>query len=77
VFAWLTIRTGGLEAGIALHVLNNVGVFLLDAATGRGDIWITQLNAEVSYAATVLDASTNLLFGAIITRVYARSQNRA
>ncbi|UJP10453.1 CPBP family intramembrane metalloprotease [Microbacterium sp. KUDC0406] len=28
---WLTWRTGGLEAGIALHVVNNVSIFLLSS----------------------------------------------
>ncbi|MCC9178696.1 CPBP family intramembrane glutamic endopeptidase [Arthrobacter sp. zg-Y750] len=28
---WMTWRTGGLEAAIALHVINNVGVFALGA----------------------------------------------
>lgn len=39
---WLTWRTGGLEAAIALHVINNVGVFGLGAA-GFGDINATDL----------------------------------
>ena len=39
---YLTVRTGGLEAGIALHTLNNVVAFLLPAATGRLDSWDDQ-----------------------------------
>ncbi|MBA3489193.1 MAG: CPBP family intramembrane metalloprotease, partial [Longispora sp.] len=41
VAAWLTVRTGGLEAAIALHVVNNLVIFLLEAAQGdldRGDV---------------------------------------
>ncbi|WAP52352.1 CPBP family intramembrane metalloprotease [Arthrobacter sp. ATA002] len=34
---WITWRTGGLEAAIALHVINNVGVLGLGAA-GFGDL---------------------------------------
>ncbi|MFG2076765.1 CPBP family intramembrane glutamic endopeptidase [Nonomuraea maritima] len=34
VMAWLTVRTGGLEAGIALHVLNNLVAFGISAAAG-------------------------------------------
>ncbi|MBC6461744.1 CPBP family intramembrane glutamic endopeptidase [Actinomadura sp. HBU206391] len=34
---WLAVRTGGLEAPIALHVLNNIVAFQLTAATGRLD----------------------------------------
>lgn len=33
---WLTWRTGGLEAAIALHIINNIGVFAL-AALGLVD----------------------------------------
>lgn len=33
---WLTWRTGGLEAAIALHVVNNLTAFLLSLAGGAG-----------------------------------------
>jgi membrane protease YdiL (CAAX protease family) len=39
---WLTVRTGGLEAAIALHALNNLIAFMLPAATGLGDQWDVQ-----------------------------------
>ncbi|MGC4938860.1 CPBP family glutamic-type intramembrane protease [Kribbella sp. DT2] len=39
---WLTVRTGGIEAAIALHVLNNLLAFLLPAATGQLDGWADQ-----------------------------------
>jgi membrane protease YdiL (CAAX protease family) len=39
---WLTVRTGGLEAAIALHVLNNFFAFLLPAAFGGLDDWADQ-----------------------------------
>ncbi|MDA2814315.1 CPBP family intramembrane metalloprotease [Nocardiopsis sp. RSe5-2] len=32
---WVTVRTGGLEAAIGLHVVHNVGGFLLAAAAGE------------------------------------------
>ena len=35
VGGWLAVRTGGLEAGIALHVMNNLPAFLLAAAAGQ------------------------------------------
>lgn len=35
VAGWLAIRTGGLEAGIALHTFNNLYAFLLPAAAGQ------------------------------------------
>ncbi|MCP2257304.1 Membrane protease YdiL, CAAX protease family [Streptoalloteichus tenebrarius] len=35
VLGWLAVRTGGLEAGIALHAMGNLMVFLLAAAVGQ------------------------------------------
>ncbi|GAA3682723.1 CPBP family intramembrane metalloprotease [Nonomuraea antimicrobica] len=35
VMAWLSVRTGGLEAAIALHVVNNVVAFGISAAAGN------------------------------------------
>ncbi|MBA3501352.1 MAG: CPBP family intramembrane metalloprotease [Deltaproteobacteria bacterium] len=72
VAGWLTIRTGGLEAAIALHVLNNVTFFLVDAATGRGDKWVTELNKDVTWTATAFDVVLNVLYGVIIAMLYAR-----
>ena len=76
VAGWLTIRTGGLEAAIALHVMNNVGFFLLDAATGRGDRWVTELNTDITWAAAAFDVMLLLLYGAIIAKLYARHSKR-
>ncbi|WP_131740532.1 CPBP family intramembrane glutamic endopeptidase [Actinomadura roseirufa] len=36
--AWLAVRSGGLEAGIAMHVFNNLMAFLAPAAVGKLDI---------------------------------------
>jgi membrane protease YdiL (CAAX protease family) len=38
IAAWLAVRTGGLESGIALHVFNNLMAFLGPAAVGELDI---------------------------------------
>jgi membrane protease YdiL (CAAX protease family) len=35
VAGWLAVRTGGLEASIGLHMLNNLVAFMLPVATGR------------------------------------------
>ena len=72
VAAWLTIRTGGLEAAIALHVVNNVSYFLFDAASGRADRWVSELNTELSWTATAIDVAVNVLYAAIIAKLYAR-----
>jgi membrane protease YdiL (CAAX protease family) len=39
---WLTVRTGGLEAAISVHALNNLFAFLLPAAMGQLDGWDEQ-----------------------------------
>jgi membrane protease YdiL (CAAX protease family) len=70
VAAYVTIRTGGLEAAIAFHVASNVTVLLLDAATGRSRSWFSQL--DVTWAAAVFDLSTNALFGLIIVWISRR-----
>ena len=73
VAAWLTIRTGGLEAAIALHVLNNVSLFLFDAATGRGDKWVSELNEDIGWLATGVDVTMNLLYGFVVAKLYVRA----
>ncbi len=39
---WLSVRTGGIEAAIGLHALNNLFAFMLPAATGQLDSWADQ-----------------------------------
>jgi membrane protease YdiL (CAAX protease family) len=39
---WLTVWTGGLEAAISVHALNNLFAFLLPAAMGQLDGWDEQ-----------------------------------
>ena len=73
VAAWLTIRTGGLEAAIALHVARNVSWFLFDAATGRSDRWVTEMFSDVSWGATLIDVPLAVLAAAVIAAVHAGS----
>jgi membrane protease YdiL (CAAX protease family) len=72
VAAWLTIRTGGLEAAIALHVARNVSWFLLDAATGRSDRWVTEMFSDVSWGATLIDVPLAALAAAVIAILHGR-----
>ena len=76
VAAWLAIRTGGLEAAIAVHVLNNVTHFMLEAATGRGAVWVTEINAHITWPATAIDVASNVIYGALIVRLHARFMAR-
>jgi membrane protease YdiL (CAAX protease family) len=70
--AWLTIRTGGLEASVALHVLHNVSWFLLDAATGRSDRWVTDMFIDVRWIQTLVDVPLAALYTVAIATLYAR-----
>ncbi|TDD06934.1 CPBP family intramembrane metalloprotease [Nonomuraea diastatica] len=51
VMGWLTVRTGGLEAAIALHVMNNVLAFGLSAAAGSLEEALDQPNVPVPWQA--------------------------
>lgn len=64
VMGWLTVRTGGLEAAIALHAVNNLVGFVLSAvyggmasdATAADAPWqlaLTQAAGVIAYAALV------------------------
>jgi uncharacterized protein len=70
--AWLTIRTGGLEAALALHVLHNVSWFLLDAASGRSDRWITEMFVDVRWIQTLVDVPLVALYAVAIATVFSR-----
>jgi uncharacterized protein len=72
VAAWLTVYTRGLEAALALHVINNVLLFLLAAANGRGDRWVTELNENVRWTATAIDVTLDVLYGVVIAKLYSR-----
>ncbi|MEH1128783.1 CPBP family intramembrane glutamic endopeptidase [Micromonospora sp. CPCC 206061] len=61
---WLTVRTGGLEAGIALHVLTNLLAFLVAAALGGLDTDETLADAP-GYLA-VLDMAVVCGFAAVV-----------
>jgi membrane protease YdiL (CAAX protease family) len=51
VMAWLAVKTGGLEAPIALHVLNNVVAFGVSAAAGNLDDALDQGKVPVPWQA--------------------------
>ncbi|MFG1704035.1 type II CAAX prenyl endopeptidase Rce1 family protein [Nonomuraea sp. M3C6] len=51
VMAWLVVRTGGLEAAIALHVMNNMLAFGLSAAAGQLEDALNQGKVPVPWQA--------------------------
>ena len=70
IAAWLVIRTGGLEAGIALHVLNNFLAFGL--ALSFGDISETLNVTEASWWNIVLTITQSAVYAALVLYVARR-----
>ncbi|MFC9972548.1 type II CAAX prenyl endopeptidase Rce1 family protein [Spirillospora sp. NPDC127200] len=62
IAAWITVRTGGLEAAIALHVFNNLMAFLLPAAVGQLDLE----QGDVPWQYVVADVIPMLLYAAAV-----------
>jgi membrane protease YdiL (CAAX protease family) len=70
IAAWLVIRTGGLEAGIALHVLNNFLAFGI--ALSYGDLSETLNITEASWWNLVLTVTQSAVYAALVLYVARR-----
>jgi membrane protease YdiL (CAAX protease family) len=64
---WITWRTGGLEAAIALHVINNLAALLFGAA-GFSDLNAT----EVGWLGAAISSAVPIVFVLWVDRVYRR-----
>lgn len=60
VAGYLTVRTGGLEAAISIHVVNNLVVLLLASATGQLEPSLTV--SEVPWSVTIIDIGGMVLY---------------
>jgi membrane protease YdiL (CAAX protease family) len=65
VAGWLTVRTGGLEAAIALHAVNNLAAFALGAAV-VGGLESDETAADAPWQLVVLDTTVTLLYAAAV-----------
>jgi membrane protease YdiL (CAAX protease family) len=70
VIGWLTVRTGGLEAAIALHVLNNLLSGLLGAAFG--DLTVDETAADMPWQFVAVDVPVLLAYAAVVLRLARR-----
>ena len=70
IAAWLVVRTGGLEAGIALHVLNNFLAFGL--ALSYGDLSETLNVTEASWWNIVLTVTQSAVYAVLVLYVARR-----
>ncbi len=68
--SWLTWRTGGLEAAIAAHTVNNIVVFVPVIAFGGLGEALTVTSAPA--AVVVLDVVAMVALGLLLTRVASR-----
>ncbi|CAL9672376.1 hypothetical protein SUDANB176_07497 (plasmid) [Streptomyces sp. enrichment culture] len=68
VAGWLTIRTGGLEATIALHILNNLLAFGVSAAIVDG-LSSDDTAADAPWQLALMDMATVLIYAAIVLRI--------
>ncbi|GMA31023.1 CPBP family intramembrane glutamic endopeptidase [Litorihabitans aurantiacus] len=67
---WVTLRTGGLEAAIALHVVNNVTVFGLLASGALGST--VNGSSEGSLAGVLITAIVSLVFAWVVDALATR-----
>jgi membrane protease YdiL (CAAX protease family) len=72
IAAFVVWRTGGLEAGITWHVVNNLVVLLYAAATDT--MSSTLLISRISWSAAVVDVALMLVFATAVIRLGQRRQ---
>ena len=66
VAAWLTWRTGGLEAAIGLHIANNMCIFLL------GSVGTVDANATSGTPIDLLTSTVTMVVFALLADLWAR-----
>jgi membrane protease YdiL (CAAX protease family) len=70
IAGWLTVRTGGLEAAIALHLTTNLLEMSWQAATG--ELATTATAADNSWRMTMADLTMVALYAVVISRLARR-----
>ncbi|MEU8611056.1 CPBP family intramembrane glutamic endopeptidase [Actinoplanes sp. NPDC048791] len=70
VTGWLTVRTGGLEAAIALHVMNNLIAGMLSAASGT--LYADETAADMPWQLAAIDVPVLLGYAAVIVLLARR-----
>jgi len=65
ILGWLAVRTGGLEAAIALHVANNLISFAPGAADGS--LTLDETAADMPWPVLIVDVLTLLGYAAVVT----------
>ncbi|MEV8374233.1 CPBP family intramembrane glutamic endopeptidase [Kribbella sp. NPDC056861] len=68
---WLTIRTGGIEAALALHIMNNVIAFAASAAY-TGGLSSDETAADLPWGVALTDATLTVLTTVAILHLATR-----
>jgi len=68
---WLTIRTGGLEAAIALHAVGNLISFVMSSAF-EGGLASDETAADLPWEYALVDMGATLLFAVLVVRLAKR-----
>ena len=76
VMTWLTLRTGGLEAAVAFHAVNNLAAFTVAAAFGGLEAE-PETAASASWASAVLGGLLLLPYVAAVLALHRRRERRA
>jgi membrane protease YdiL (CAAX protease family) len=72
IAAWVTVRTGGLEAAIALHVVNNMTGMILSAS--EGDLAIDQ--GAVPLPEVVVDVAAMLVWALAVVWMFGHTGSK-
>ncbi|GIF41666.1 CPBP family intramembrane glutamic endopeptidase [Actinoplanes xinjiangensis] len=72
VAGWVTVRTGGLEAAVALHVMNNLLGTLVAAAFGQ--LTIDETAADMPWQGFAVDVPILIGFAAVIVWLARRRE---
>jgi membrane protease YdiL (CAAX protease family) len=70
ITGWLAVRTGGLEAGIAMHMATNLVEMIWQAAIGT--LSSTATAADNSWRMTTVDVTMVVLYAVVIVRLARR-----
>lgn len=73
VAGWLTWRTGGLEAAISLHIVNNLVVFLILLTGITGDTAQAQ-ETGADFLAVLIQLSSFVLYAWLVLRITHKMQ---
>jgi membrane protease YdiL (CAAX protease family) len=73
VASWLTIRTGGLEAAIALHAVGNIASFTLLTIDGQLHAFVIGPEPALGASAALLDLALVVAVAVALERVAQRS----